>query len=346
MSGRIAARRCWVSRLIGVWGVLVLFGMVVVTSDQSHATQLEQEKPALWSSVGEDTLAPPTRTWRIESRNYRILSLDRDALTQLLARAPRAETDEAKKTEVLVQLPWPDGSFRRFRIEEASVTWPGHPVQCPDVTTYRGRTDDRSVWVELQWSPSGLHAIMSSQRDQIHIRPYSPGDAQHHIVYYSNDWRPGPSPMERAQVPAKETAGLPQVVPASPDQSSPAAIQQITMEGMCRGCGISKLIFRRNGATTLMSTGILGMEHSCQGTVTPADFESVAALMVREKFFDLNDVYKAPVFDAPQVTISAVVGGRRHSVVNYGEAGPPNLKRLEDAISALSRATAWTATRP
>ena len=110
-----------------------------------------------------------------------------------------------------------------------------------------------------------------------------------------------------------------------------------------------KLTFRRDGTATLTIVGVLryaSVDHTCRGSVTPEEVARLGALIQREGFFDLNEAYLDPrVQDGDAVVTSAVVDGRRKAVVNSNQAGPPNLKAIEDAIDALAKRVAWTARR-
>src|SRR5436309_11988094 len=75
--------------------------------ERSNTRQPEREQPRLWSVVAEDTLSAPDPNRHIESGNYRTLRLNREILTALLARVPL----EGMTNDVVLELPWPDGTF-------------------------------------------------------------------------------------------------------------------------------------------------------------------------------------------------------------------------------------------
>jgi hypothetical protein len=107
------------------------------------------------------------------------------------------------------------------------------------------------------------------------------------------------------------------------------------------------LAFRRDGTATLTTRGVLGEDHSCSGSVASDGFEALADLIQRAGFFGLEKAYRHnELQDGEAVTTSAFVGGRLKVVANSNQAGPPNLKAIEDAIDALGEKTSWAGSRP
>ena len=321
-------------------------GVVASASNRAPASQPERAEGRLWYSVAEDTLAAPDPSRRIESGRYRTVGLDRGKLADLLARAPLERTDAARNAEVLMELPWPDGSYKEFRIEGMSIGERGLPVWCPDLKTYLGRTIDGSAAVRFDWSPSGFHAMIASGEAVVFIGPYSPGETQNYIVYHGRDWRPGPERTEGAPTAIQAAPGPPPAVSPSPAPLSSASIEEIAIK---RGSFASEypyeLTFWRDGTATLMTMGVLRhntVDHTCRGRVTPQDFARLATFIQREGFFDLNETYRDPrIEDGEVVVTSAVVDRRRKVVQNLNQAGPPHLKAIEGAIHALGKNVAW-----
>jgi hypothetical protein len=96
-----------------------------------------------------------------------------------------------------------------------------------------------------------------------------------------------------------------------------------------------------------MMVGVLGVEHTCRGSLASEDFAELAALIHREGFFDLNESYLDPrIADGGCVTTSVITQRRRKTVSHLHEAGPSNLKAIEHAIRALGRKVIWTEARP
>jgi hypothetical protein len=309
-----------------------------------------KQKGRLWSPVAANKLGAPDPRWRIEGEHL-TLRLDRLKVADLLARAPREQPGQVSESELVIELPWPNGNFKSFLIQEASITEPGLKIRCPDLKVFRGRgTSDRSLLTQFEWGPSGFRATISSSDEMVFIGPYAQGDTEHYVLYYARDRHYVLS--ESAHVPAAERAPpvSPLAVPASPVRPSAAPIEEIEIERRCVGCDNQyKLTFRRDGKATLMIVGatVENTNHTCTGRVRPDAFAELAAVISRQGFWGLNDVYDDPgLRDGGQVATSAVVDGRRKQVSNRNWAGPANLKMIENAIDALGEKISWTELPP
>ena len=297
----------------------------------------------------EEALGPPDPTRLIEGREYRVLRLDRDRLARLLARAPLEQAGQVISSTVVLELPWPDATFKPFRVEEASIIEPGLKVRCPDVKTYRGRgVTDTSASAHFEWSPSGFRAVLSASKGQVYIAPYSARNTQNYIVYNARDWRPAP---EKPAAYGRVAPDPPPTMPASARPPSSAAIEEITIQRGCFGCeNHYKLTLKRDGTATLMRMGVLAfgrLDQRCTGTVGREAFGKLAAVVQGSGFFDLDDVYQDPrLADGGAVITTAVVAGRRKTVVDSNRKGPPNLLAIEDAVEGLGETVPWKAGRP
>ena len=130
---------------------------------QDASLQRQPSPSGLWLDVSEQTLSAPPAVRRIVGNQYRTVSLDRDVLFALLSRAPRELTPQANAGGVELDLPWPDGGIRRFRVEESPIMDPGLAAQFPELRTYRGQgIDDRTASLRFDSTPSGFHAMALS----------------------------------------------------------------------------------------------------------------------------------------------------------------------------------------
>lgn len=121
---------------------------------------------------------------------YRTLRLDKDALTGKLREAPLEFTPAARKKTVTITLPFPDGTFGRFRIEESPIMEPGLARQFPEIKTYRGQgIDDPTATARFDTTPTGFHAQVLSAQESVYIDPYSNDETSTYISYYKGELR-------------------------------------------------------------------------------------------------------------------------------------------------------------
>jgi hypothetical protein len=97
---------------------------VVAFAKQAPVLQPQLPQRPLWYPVAENSLTASAPLRRLVSSRYRTLRLDQDALMDALARTPLERADRVGGADVVIELPWPDGSFSRFRI--ASVWRESH----------------------------------------------------------------------------------------------------------------------------------------------------------------------------------------------------------------------------
>jgi hypothetical protein len=132
--------------------------------------------------------------------------------------------------------------------------------------------------------------------------------------------------------------------------ANPSPITEISVERDCFGCATgSVLVLRRDGTATLTITGKarMGTENSVStGSVRREDFDELARLALTQGFFDLNDSYEDPQMqDGAWSTTRVVRGTQDKRVFRRDDAGPPALRRLEDAIERVKARTRFVAER-
>ncbi len=144
---------------------------------------------AVWADVAETTI-PAAGQRIIRPDSYRIVAIDFAALGTELGRAPVEGTAGAQTTALVLELPLPDGSARRFAIVESPVMAPELGAKYPEIRTYLGRAvDDPGTTARLDRTPLGFHAMIFAVEGTIYIDPYQQGDVEHYIVYNKRDYR-------------------------------------------------------------------------------------------------------------------------------------------------------------
>ena len=118
----------------------------------------------------------------------RTLRVNRSRLEEILGRAPLEFSDDTKSREVRISLPFPDGSFQTFRIEESPVMAPELARRYPEIKTYRGQSlDDPTAVTRFDCTPQGFHAVILSGRGTVFIEPYSSGNTSDYVAYFQKD---------------------------------------------------------------------------------------------------------------------------------------------------------------
>ena len=163
----------------------LLFGHVLVPQLARAATSPDK----IWQTV--DTLPQARGALRqvIRPEKFKTFTVDRSALGASLAKAPLEFTSArgvARPAEIT--LPKPDGTFERFRIEEAALMEPELAAKFPGIKTYRGRgIDDPSASLQLDVNPRTVHAQVLSPSGTYYVDPYWHLDGSYFMSYAKSD---------------------------------------------------------------------------------------------------------------------------------------------------------------
>ncbi len=170
--------------LLTITSLIILF---------SSRTLSAQNNGNLWNPVSEAEIPESGKRYIIPSE-YQTLKLDLIQMRKQLSKAPVTRTPEVKTKPSFLEIPWPDGSFKTFRIIESPCMEKGLMEKFPEIKTYAGSAvDDHSKYIKLDLTPQGFHAmILTAGEGTVYIDPYSfgGGDIEHYICYYKHHFRP------------------------------------------------------------------------------------------------------------------------------------------------------------
>ena len=170
---------------------LVTIGLFVLAFspgvDARGPVNMARSGGAIWEAIGEPSVAP-AGAQDSDSPSQQRLRLNREALTQLLARAPLERTGDLRQSQAILVLPMPDGSFQRFYIEESPVVDAALAAQYPEIKSYRGQgIDDATATMRFDWTPLGLHAlVLSAGRPAVNIQPSGGHDSTAYASSYDH----------------------------------------------------------------------------------------------------------------------------------------------------------------
>ncbi|MFO1417962.1 MAG: zinc-dependent metalloprotease family protein [Methylotetracoccus sp.] len=170
----------------------------------------------LWQDVDPGTVPSPAQPDSPPAPDrYRLLRLDATLAKQRLD----ARSGGQRTSPVTIALPLPDGGYKTFRIEPSDVMPESLAERYPEIRSYAGvAIDDKTVRVRLDWSPSGLHAMIIGPRDVVFVEPLGPQQEGLYRSFFKRDarrlpWRELPPPIDRGD------SGFPQRAPGDADAS-------------------------------------------------------------------------------------------------------------------------------
>jgi len=153
--------------------------LVVLAGFSAAATEA-----TVWSDADELTINALPDDRLIIPRSYRTVSINGGALAVVLAQAP----EEGAESNIILELPMPDGSTEAFEIWEAPIMAAELAERYPEIRTFRGQgVDDPAAIAVLDRTPAGLHAMILRPGGTVYIDPYRRGDAIHHISYLRSE---------------------------------------------------------------------------------------------------------------------------------------------------------------
>ena len=149
-----------------------------------------QNNTAYWNDIPSANIESNGRRVTIPEV-CRSLTLNIADIQNLLKTAPSEKNVQAKFSNVIISLPYPDGTFKRFSMVESPIMEQGLADQFPEIHTYAGQgIDDKYSNVRIDISPSnGFHAMIYAE-ENVYIDPYAMFDNYHYISYYKKDLKP------------------------------------------------------------------------------------------------------------------------------------------------------------
>lgn len=120
---------------------------------------------------------------------YLVFRLNQSSLKDSLAKLPLQNTYAAQESPLVMEVPMPDGSIQRFRMEETQVLSPELAAEFPDWKTFTGYgIDNPSAVGQFDWNINGFHGYISTGRDTAMIDPYQKGDTENYLVYNKSEY--------------------------------------------------------------------------------------------------------------------------------------------------------------
>jgi subtilisin-like proprotein convertase family protein len=144
----------------------------------------------LWSDIRETAIITSGER-RIIPEKYHTLTLNFDAMRQLLSTAPdESDVINGFSQGINLAIPFPDGRMLRFRVWESSVMHPDLQAQFPQIRSYAGHgIDQPQMRIRFDQTHMGFHAmVLGTGQGAVFIDPYAYGDVKHYISYFKQDF--------------------------------------------------------------------------------------------------------------------------------------------------------------
>ncbi|WP_326552036.1 M12 family metallo-peptidase [Micromonospora sp. NBC_01813] len=141
-----------------------------------------------WATLdGEPSASRSGRTPDIEAHRLAAYTLDRDAISAQLDRAPAESARAAQAAPLVLTVPTPDGTLARFEVVNSPVMEDGLAAAHPEIQTYAGTgIDDPTATIRADLTPLGFHASVRSSSGSWYVDPYH-RDQSVYASYYAHD---------------------------------------------------------------------------------------------------------------------------------------------------------------
>ncbi len=146
-----------------------------------------QSQDLRWSFVNEASAVKLNTGRWVKPNNYKTLTLSFTDARVFLDSAPK-EFSADRNSGLIVSIPYPDNSLRKFRIQETKLMEDELAIKFPGIKSFVGKgIDDPYATIRLDYTYQGFHAFVRSPEGNVFIDPYERTNTQLYVSYYSRD---------------------------------------------------------------------------------------------------------------------------------------------------------------
>ncbi len=166
--------------------VFILLGIAFCTHDIFAANRDNQGK--LWQQAAESGFQLKGNRGLFPEK-YATFRLNENVLKNYLREMPQEFTDEARLKSVIIEIPMPDGSLAKFRIEESQILAAHLQKDFPTWKTFQGYgIDDSGATARFDWTSKGFHGYIFTSKGTVFIDPFQENDTENYLVYYKHEF--------------------------------------------------------------------------------------------------------------------------------------------------------------
>lgn len=164
----------------------ILFSVAVCAENIFAGKKNSSQK--LWQKAVESSFQSQGKR-SLFPEKYKTFSLNANALKSVLSQMPMEFSEAAKNTSTIIEIPMPDGSFSRFRIEESQVLAAHLAKDFPTWKTFQGYgIDDTTATAQFDWTSKGFHGYIFTSKGTVYIDPFQENDTENYLVYYKHEF--------------------------------------------------------------------------------------------------------------------------------------------------------------
>lgn len=140
-----------------------------------------------WKLINENELHLEDK--QIQANHYLIYELDFQKLKNDLQGAPNEEFLIAEKSNYILEIPFPDGNLRKFKVSESPILPKDLSQKYPEIKTFTVRgLDDPYASGRIDYTYKGFHAMIQTLEGTLFIDPYNQQTQNYYLVYWRHDF--------------------------------------------------------------------------------------------------------------------------------------------------------------
>ena len=158
----------------------------------AHGELIAAGKSQLWQQ-SDASRVPALGRRQLTPEKFVTFRLDASVLSEYMSEMPLEFTNEARLKNVVVEIPMPDGTLQRFRIEDSPVLADHLTADFPTWKTFQGYgVDDPTATARFDWTKAGFHGYILTDKGTVYIDPVQENDKENYLVYYKHEYgKPG-----------------------------------------------------------------------------------------------------------------------------------------------------------
>jgi hypothetical protein len=142
-----------------------------------------------WQNIKESEFRLKGTRYIIPSK-FRTVALNIPVTQRILNSAPVENLQAPVNSRTILSIPFPEGKEVDFYITESPIMAPELSAKFPELKTYTVQSVNKEDQASgrIDFTPLGFHAIIFTANGTVYVDPYSMGDDENYISYYSKDF--------------------------------------------------------------------------------------------------------------------------------------------------------------
>ncbi len=165
--------------------LLVIFALCLGSYSLNAQSSFEKN----WTKIRSNQLTNGTERYALPSK-FELFQLNISSIKTYLSNSPMEFTNMGRKSNVILEIPFPNGTVHSFKMVETVMMEPGLAQKFPSFKTYSGQgVDHPTDIIKVSFTDLGFQAMVLSPEGSVFIDPYNQFNTRDYIVYYSNDFK-------------------------------------------------------------------------------------------------------------------------------------------------------------